>query len=101
MNAERPDLEDSLSRLLAADAARHPVEVSPWFATRVAASARSLPHRSHPLWKRWFLPLPLAGLCAMVFLAIHGGGLSSLTGPYHSSDSEFEQHMELLIADLD
>jgi len=101
MNTERPDTEDLLSRLLARDAAEHPVEVSPWFASRTAAMARSLPHRTIPSWRRWLLPVPLAALLALVLLAVQGGGLAGLTGTYTSSDSEFEQHMELLIADLD
>lgn len=94
--------EDALSRLLAADASAHPVSPSPWFATRTAAMARALPSRSMAgAWRRWVLPMPFAALLALVLLAVQGGGLPGLTGPYTSTDSEFEQHMELLVTDLD
>lgn len=89
-----------LSHLLRQDASLHPVRVSPWFAARTTALA-SATRRPGRLWNRWFLPVPLAALCALVLLSVHNGGLSHLTGGATVSETQFEQDMETLIADLD
>jgi len=108
MNEERQqdgELEKSpVWDLLATDAASHPVNPSPWFVTRAVAQARSHgQHRTRSLFFRWLMPLPLAGLAALVFLTLHGLGIHGLgkSGTYVSSDSEFEAHMELMSTSLD
>jgi hypothetical protein len=92
--------ETALGDLLREDAARHPVEVSPWFAARTTALATAS-RRKGRLWSRWFLPIPLAALCALVLVSVHNGGFPYLTGISATSEAQFEQDMELLIADLD
>ena len=94
------DNDTALGDLLRRDAAENPLEVSPWFAARTTALA-SATRRPGRFWNRWFLPVPLAALCALVLLSVHNGGLTHLTGGSTISDSQFEQDMELLIADLD
>jgi hypothetical protein len=108
MNEERQhggELEKSpVWDLLAAYAASHPVNPSPWFVTRAVAQARSNgQQRSGSLFFRWLMPLPLAGLAALAFLTLHGLGIHGLgkSGTYVSSDSEFEAHMELMSTSLD
>lgn len=90
--------------LLSADAAAHPSNPSPWFVTRTVAQARShRQRRSRSLFFRWLMPLPLAGLAALAFLTLHGLGIHGLgkSGAYVSSDSDFEEHMELMSTSLD
>ena len=96
----RNDEDTMLGDLLRRDAAENPLKVSPWFAARTTALA-SATQRTGRFWNRWFLPVPLAALCALVLVAVQNGGLSHLTGGSTASDSQFEQDMELLIADLD
>jgi len=92
--------DTALGDLLRRDAVENPLKVSPWFAARTTAIA-SATRRPGRFWNRWFLPVPLAALCALVLLAVQNGGLSHFTGSSTASDSQFEQDMELLIADLD
>jgi hypothetical protein len=94
------DNDSVLGDLLRRDAAENPVEVSPWFSARTTALA-SATRRPGRFWNRWFLPVPLAALCALVLVAVQNGGFTHLTGGSTVSDSQFEQDMELLIADLD
>ncbi|MEI6081977.1 MAG: hypothetical protein WCR44_06070 [Verrucomicrobiota bacterium] len=93
---------DTLWNLLSADAKAHPIVSSPWFAARTLAQVRA--HRqsnTKSLLFRWLLPIPLAGLAAVALLALHGVGSQNLlgfgkAGTYVSTDSEFEQDMDLL-----
>jgi hypothetical protein len=84
--------------LLAADAAAHPVNPSPWFSTRTVAQACSQRQGSMSVLFRWLIPIPIAVLVALAFLPIHGFGVHNA---YVSSDSEFESHMEFLSSSFD
>jgi hypothetical protein len=98
------DLEkDPLWDLLAKDAIAHPVETSPWFATRTSARALAADQtrsRGMKALLRWFLPLPLAGVAALLFLSLHHGSLSK-GGSFVSSQEEFEQNMEMLFSPIE
>lgn len=92
---------EDLERLLAKDAGRFPVLESPWFATRTTAMARGLPQQGKTslfslfsLRLRWMLPIPLAGVAAIALLTLQH--LSSPSRTFTSSESEFEQHIEML-----
>jgi len=98
------DLEkDRFWDLLSRDAAAHPVEPSPWFATRTSAQALATPQRKG--WNmggvmRWFLPLPLAGVAALLFLTLHHGSLTKGSS-FVSTQEEFEQNMEMLFSPIE
>jgi hypothetical protein len=105
---ETPRGYDELALLLERDAASHPVKESPWFASRTAAIARSLPQEqglqfftlgsifSTGKRLRWMLPLPLAGLAALAFFCSHQGLLPTSSRAFSSTESDFEQHMEMI-----
>jgi len=97
---------DTLWNLLSADAKAHPIVPSPWFAARTVAQART---RTQGQWNtralllRWLIPIPLAGLALVALLFSQGVRLQNLKNfgksgaySYVSTDSEFEQHMDLL-----
>jgi len=98
--------DDSLWSLLSADAKAHPIAPSPWFAARTVAQARAITQgqwNTRALLLRWLMPIPLAGLALVALLFSQGVGLQNLkdfgklgADSYVSTDSEFEQHMELL-----
>lgn len=75
--------------LLARDASAHPLTPSPWFATRVAASALATGQRrlSTARLLRWLIPVPLA-CSALVALAAWNH--------HQASEERFERNMELL-----
>ena len=99
---------DEVAILLERDAASHPVQESPWFASRTAAIARSLPQDQGSKFSslssfllagkrlRWLLPLPLAGLAALAFFCSHQGLLPNSSRAFSSTESDFEQHMEMI-----
>ncbi len=92
--------EEALERLLAKDAEQYPIQESPWFASRTAAIAHTLPQQgsSYRFFAlpnlRWLLPIPLAGFAAMAFFLTQHPSSSPRT--FSSSESEFEQHIEML-----
>ncbi len=95
--------KDPLWDLLAKDAASHPVEPSPWFATRTSARALTADQtrsRGMKALLRWFLPLPLAGVAALLFLTLHHGSLTK-SSSFVSSQEEFEQNMEMLYSPME
>ena len=102
---ELDPLNDHLWNLLAADAKVNPVTPSPWFAARTVAQARTLGQwRTRTLLFRWLMPIPLAGLAAVALLSLHGIGTpgSSLSSnTYISSNSDFEDHMELMSSSME
>src|SRR5665213_2166846 len=99
---------DELALLLERDAATHPVQESPWFASRTAAIALSLPQDQGSKLSslssllltgkrlRWLLPLPLAGLAALALFCSHQGLLPTSSRAFSSTESDFEQHMEMI-----
>jgi len=97
-------LDDPLWKLLSADAKAHPIAPSPWFAARTVAQARKRGQWNiKSLLFRWLLPIPLAGLASVALIVSHGTGSQDLLSSekaraysYVSSDSDFEQHMNLL-----
>jgi hypothetical protein len=105
---EMAGVHDGLDLLLARDAASHPVRESPWFAGRTSALARSLPQeQSRKFFSlgsfllagkrlRWMLPLPLAGLAALALFCSHLGLLPTSSRAFSSTESDFEQHMEMI-----
>lgn len=105
-NQPSPDERDPLSDLLARDAAAHPVTPSPWFAARTAALTRSIPQSASPFGlivsrvylKRWMLPIPLAGLAALLLLALSHQAQPSGKSSLVSSEADFEEHIEMLFA---
>jgi hypothetical protein len=94
--------QDPLWDLIRRDAVAHASvqNPSPWFATRTVAKAREIP-QSHRILtapsflRRLLLPIPLAGLAALLVFALHLETKSS-SGTFVSSEAEFEQHMEML-----
>jgi hypothetical protein len=101
----RDDQEkDPVWDILSADAVNRPVTPSPWFVTRTVAHARTRGQwNMRSLLFRWMMPLPLAGLAALAFLVLQGIDINGLGkgGFYVSSDSDFEDHMELMSAETD
>jgi hypothetical protein len=100
--------KDAVWHLLAEDAKAHPIEESSWFAARTTAKALDTAQyktaQSRGLFSRvsftlpdlrWLMPLPLAGVVAVTLLLIQHGPLSSHSQTFSSSESEFEQHMEM------
>ena len=95
---------DTLWNLLSADAKAHPIAPSPWFAARTVAQVRPNGQwNTRSLLLRWLMPIPLAGLALVALLFSQGVGVQNLkdfgkSGAYSyvSTDSEFEQHMDLL-----
>jgi hypothetical protein len=92
---------DPVWKLLSRDGAAHPCQPTPWFAARTTAlvlgtrERRSLFSLLRDI-PRWLIPVPLAGLAALLLPLLHHAiptppALSAL-----SSDEEFEQHMALL-----
>ena len=103
-SARQEVLQDPLWNLLAADAVARPVTPSPWFVSQTMARARTLGQSSTwALLFRWMMPLPLAALAAMAFVVLQGGGLHGLGkgGDYISSDSDFEEHMDLTSTEVE
>jgi hypothetical protein len=105
--SEKDGEPDLLARLLKRDAAAHPVQESPWFASRTAGIARSLPQDQGSKFSslsifltgkrlRWLLPLPLAGLAALALFCSHQGLLPTSSRAFSSTESDFEQHMEMI-----
>ena len=99
---------DRLWDLLSVDAKTYPVIPSPWFATRTVAQAKTHGQwRTRTLLFRWLMPVPLAGLAAVALLSLHGFGiprssLSSISSNFYtSSDSDFEDHMELMSSSME
>lgn len=95
--------KDSLGELLSKDSGSFPVRVSPWFVTRTAALAQETPQQggifacfdlSLPSL-RWLIPLPLAGVAVAALFLIHQGFFFTPSKSFNSSESEFEQHMEM------
>ena len=103
-NPPKGSLDDPLWNLLAADAKTYPIVPSPWFASRTVAQARTNGQRdTRGLLFRWLIPVPVAGLALAALLFSQGVGPQNLRlfgkagfFSYVSSDSEFEQHMDLL-----
>lgn len=101
-NSHSPSSEgEELDRLLAKDAELYPVQDSPWFASRTSAMARELPQEGKAHFfalltprLRWLLPLPLAGFAVMALLLTQH--ISSTSRVFTSSESDFEQHIEML-----
>ena len=101
-SSERNEQEDVLARLLTKDARSYPVQASPWFASRTAALAREVFQQkkggfflsSASPRLRWLLPVPLAGLAAFALLMMQH--TASHSGIFNSSESEFEQHIEMV-----
>ncbi len=78
------------------------IEPSSWFVTRTVAKALSTPQSRGILLtssfiRRIFLPIPLAGIAALLFFAVHVTQKCS-TGSFVSTEAEFEQHMEVLVS---
>lgn len=105
-NPPKGSLDDRLWNLLSADAKAYPIAPSPWFASRTVAQGRT---RAQGQWNartlllRWLMPVPLAVLALVALLFSQGVGLQNLKDfgkegaySYVSTDSEFEQHMDLL-----
>jgi hypothetical protein len=100
--------KDLLARLLEADARNHPVLESLWFASRTVALARSIPQEQDGLIPsissffltgkrlRWLLPLPLAGFVAVALFCSQHGLLHSTAPAFSSTESDFEQHIEMI-----
>jgi len=95
--------DDLIWNLLAADAKAHPIAPSPWFATRAVAQVRRRGQWSIiALLLRWLMPIPLAGFAVVALLSLQGVGhqnprdFGKTGSSYVSSDSDFEQHMDLL-----
>ena len=95
--------KDALWNLLAEDAKIHPIHESPWFATRTKAKALETTQRKGFFAGltiglpslRWLMPIPLAGVVAVTLLLMQHSSFSSHTRAFSSSESEFEQHMEM------
>jgi hypothetical protein len=47
------------------------------------------------------VPIPLAGLAAVAFLSLHGIRTTGSSFSYVSSESDFEDHMELMSSSID
>ena len=104
---EKDGEPDLLAKLLEADARNHPVQESPWFVSRTVATARSLPQERNSLFSsfhafflpgkrlRWLLPLPLAGFAAVALFCSQHVFLHSAAPAFSSSESDFEQHIEM------
>ena len=76
------------------------IEPSPWFVTRTVAKALSTPQSRGILpttsfLRRILLPVPLAGIAALLFFTVHVTQKCS-PGSFVSTEAEFEQHMEML-----
>lgn len=95
--------QDPLWNLLSDDAERRPVTPSPWFVARTVGCARSHGQSTvRGLLFRWMMPVPLAALAAFAFVVIQGVGLHGLgKGSYTSTDSDFEDHMELMSSEME
>ena len=95
--------QDLLWNLLSADAKRRPITPSPWFVARTVGSARSHGQSTvRGLVFRWMMPVPLAALAAFAFVVIQGVGFHGFgNGSYTSTDSDFEDHMELMSSEME
>lgn len=99
----RDESKDSLGVLLDQDAKAYPLQESSWFAARVAAMAQEIPQQRGAFpgiaftlpGLRWLIPIPLAGVAVAALFLIHQGSLSTSSKSFSSSESEFEQHMEM------
>lgn len=97
---------DALWQLLSEDAKVRYLGESPWFAARVTANASGVPQERGfvsllpvPLRKfRWMLPLPLAGVAAALILLLQHSSFNAPSRTFSSSESEFEQHMEMFVS---
>lgn len=99
---ELDPLNDHLWNLLAADAKVNPVTPSPWFAARTVAQLRTHGQsRTRALLFRWLMPIPLAGLAALALFPLHGIRTTESSFSYVSSDSDFEDHMELMSSSME
>jgi len=97
---------DPLWDLISADAKTHPIAPSPWFVARTVAQARTITQgqrNTRALILRWLIPIPLAGLALVFLLFSQGVKLQNLKDfgktaaySYISTESEFEQRMDLL-----
>lgn len=88
---------DPLGRILAQDAKDYPVQVSPWFTTTTLAAVRHISQKTGFFsWIapriRWVVPIPIAGTALVALLALQH---SSQSRSFSSSESEFEQHIEM------
>jgi len=93
---------DRVWDLLSLDAKAHPVTPSPWFAARTVAQVRTQGQwRTRALLFRWMVPIPLAGLAAVAFLSLHGIRTTGSSFSYVSSESDFEDHMELMSSSIE
>ena len=93
---------DQLWELLSADTRIHPINPSPWFAARTVSHALKHGQSSaKALCFRWLVPIPLAGLAAVALLSIHGLGNAGSSFSYVSSESDFEDHMELMSSSIE
>ena len=93
---------DHLWDLLSVDAKAYPVTPSPWFAARTAAYARKHAQSSNKaLFFRWLMPIPLAALAAVALLSLHGLENAGSSFSYVSSESDFEDHMELMATSIE
>jgi hypothetical protein len=108
---ERSSADLCLDSILARDARDYTMPESPWFAARTVAMAREIPQKSGLIGFgskiigtgfflklpnfRWLLPLPLAGVAAALLLIQHHP-LTSPSRTFSSSESSFEQNMEML-----
>ena len=98
-DSQEPDHNDPVWDLLARDAAVHPVEPSPWFATRTAALVGPREKsRLHLL--RWLLPLPLTALAAMLFVTLQPGNHTASSGSV-TSEERFEHNMDMLVVSIE
>lgn len=94
---------DPVWDLLTRDRKTHPVVPSPWFATRTVALARSSTRSRRPAWLRFLLPIPLAGVAALILLATRVVPIAGthIDSSFVSSEEGFEQNMEMLFASQD
>ena len=100
ITSDSQDPRDQVWDLLARDAAVHPVEPSPWFATRTAALVGPREKsRLHLL--RWLLPLPLTALAAMLCVTLPSNHQPVATDPSVASEERFEHNMEMLFASIE
>jgi hypothetical protein len=93
--------EDPVWELLSKDAASRPIVCSPWFAAHTAGLAVGLTQSGRPPLGfqrilRWLLPLPLAGVAALLILTAQDALHLEKSCPFVSTEEEFERNMELL-----
>jgi hypothetical protein len=92
---------DPIWELLSKDAASRPIVNSPWFAAHTAGLAVGLTQSGRPPFGfqrilRWLLPLPLAGVAALLILTAQDALHVEKSHPFVSTEEEFERNMELL-----